>query len=169
MKKTIFIFGMMFIFLIAVCVAAATAEQCREKAVQHLDTAIQKRVALETKQYAGTWAQVLATRIADVNEITSNVALAKAAALEGIELSDPNNPKKPTVKEYMAQLIADRGKEEKFQKKQLYGTFLQAVEEIVSDPNSLPPESDPNYVEEMTRLEEFRTVCIDLVNEDGGI
>jgi hypothetical protein len=167
--KKILILSMMFILLIAVCVAAATAAQLKEQAVVHLETAIQKRVALETKQYAGTWAQVLAERVADCNEITSNVTLAKTAALAAIEATDPNSPKKPTVQAYMAQLIAERGKEEKFRKKQLYGTFLQAVEEIVSDPNSLPPESDPNYFTELERMEEFRTVCIDLVNEDGGI
>ncbi|MCE5185083.1 MAG: hypothetical protein LLF76_03040 [Planctomycetaceae bacterium] len=167
--KKIFVFSMMFVFLVAVCVMAVTAAELKDKAVQHLDTAIQKRVALETKQYAGTWAQVLAERIADVNEITSNVALAKSAALEGIELTDPNNPQKLTIKDYMSQVIADRGKEPTFVKKQNNGQFLQVIEEIVSDPNNLPPETDPNYVDEMERLESLRAACIEIVEGEGGI
>lgn len=159
----------MFWLLIGSVVLAASAEALKEQAYEHYQRAVTKQKELKTKEYSGTWDEILAVRIADVNEVTYNVAVAKWAAQAAIEVGDPNRPDKLTVKEFIAQTIARRTKEPEYQGKHRNGVFLKAVEEIVSDPNTYPPQADPNYIEEVERLESFRTACLELVNLNGGI
>lgn len=166
MKKTIIV-SFIILCLVAVCVAAATAAELKEKTYEHVELALEKQAQLKTKQYSGTWDEILAVRIADVNEVTYNVAVAKWAACEAMALEDPNCPL--TAKEFIAAEIARRTKEPEYQGKHRNGVFLKAVEEIVSDPNTYPPQADPNYIEEVERLESFRTACLELVNLNGGI
>lgn len=166
MKNTLLV-SFIVLCLVAVCVAAATAAQLKEKTYEHAALALAKQAELKTKQYSGTWDEILQVRIRDVNEITYNVAVAKWAACEAMTISDPNCPM--TVKEFIAAEIARRTKEPEYQGKHRNGVFLKAVEEIVSDPNTYPPQADPNYIEEVERLEDFRRACLDLVFASGGI
>ena len=166
MKKTLFV-SFAILCLVAVCVAAATAAQLKEKTYEHAALALAKQAELKTKQYSGTWDEILQVRIRDVNEITYNVAIAKWSACEAMTISDPNCPM--TAKEFIAKTIAERLKEPVYQEKHRNGEFLKAVDEIVVDPNSYPPPEDPNYIEEVERLEDFRRACLDLVFASGGI
>lgn len=170
MKKTLLV-SFIILCLVAVCVAAATAAQLKEETIEHLDRALTKQKELGTKQYSGTWVEILAVRIADVNEVTAEVALSKSKARQAIELSalDPNTTKVLTIQDYIAQVITEKGKEQVYQKKLHNANFLKAVEESVNDPGVLPPPEDPNYIDEIERLESFRTACLEIVTATGGI
>jgi hypothetical protein len=159
----------MFSLLIGSVVLAASAGALKEQAYEHYQRAVTKQKELKTKEYSGTWDEILAIRVADVNEVTAEVALSKAAAQAAIEVGDPNRPDKLTVKEFIAQTIARRTKEPEYQGKHRNGVFLQAIEAAVNDPNALPPPEDPNYLSEIERLEDLRTQALNLVMASGGI
>ncbi|MCE5184563.1 MAG: hypothetical protein LLF76_00360 [Planctomycetaceae bacterium] len=168
MSKKQFITGLVIVAIAAVCVAAATAEELRDLTWQRLDAAAEKQRALASKVYTGTFAEILAVRAADVNEVTTDIAVAKVTAVEAIEAAnDPAvRPDPNGIKLFITEVIAEKSKQAAYQQRLQNATFLIAVEELAADPNNVP---DPNDLDEQRRLQEFRTACLTITDLLGGI
>jgi hypothetical protein len=158
MRKLILIFAA----VTAICAMAATAEQLREETFDHLQAVETKQRNLKTKVYSGTWDQVLAVRVADVNEVVVEISRARVKAAELMAVSETAE----TVREAIQEAIRDKTRQQEHTLQRGNGEFLQAIEEYLADPNNIP---EPNDLEEIARVEDFRSVCLWIVELRGGI
>jgi len=140
--------------------AAAGEEALKTETYQHINAAGEKQRALATKQYAGTLGQILAARVADVNEVTVEIAAAKAKAVELMTLTgDPND-----IKAAIQRLICEKTKQADQEQKKRNGDFLGEVEQQLAE--QVP---DPNDLDEAARVEDLRRAVLDVVDKMGGI
>lgn len=167
MKVKSLITCLLIVSIVAIVAMAATAEELKQKTVQHYENAKTKQKALKTKVYEGTFDAILAVRVADVNDVNTEIRLAKAAAEEVLQLEEKAKP----AQQFVKKVIADHTEEEKYNQKHLNGTFLQAVEEVCADPNAFI--TDPNDPEDpnelQARIADFHAACLELVALTGGL
>lgn len=164
--KRIFWTSFFILAAVAIGVAAATAEELKAQSEQHFEAAKAKQKALKNKTYSGTFEQILAARVADVNDINLEIAQAKAAAAAALELDG----KPAAAQQFVAGVIADQTRETDHTRKYTNGAFLLAVEEMCKDPNSFAdPEhpEDPNELQ--ARIAELQAACLEIVRMTGGV
>ena len=145
--------------LIGSIVLAASAAELRDQVYTRLQAASEKQLEQKTKTYTGDFESILAARIADVNEVIVDIGTARQAATDLAALNgDPN-----AVKEAVQQVICKKTKEQKQIRKIGALGFMQAVEQILNDPNNQP---DPNDLLEQERLADLRRACLEITESE---
>lgn len=131
----------------------AAAEQ---EVVDQINQLPVKKEQMETKLYNGTFADIMAQRIADANDIIvlSNTIQDQSEKIyKAIKL----DAEKKKVVEYVLQKY---NSVKKVQKNQVLDKTIFDINKELSDPNQLPPESDPNYMPELKRRMEMMAAVI---------
>jgi hypothetical protein len=155
MRKTMICFCGL---LVGTAAIAATAAELKDTVFERLQAAAQKQREHKTKTYSGDFAAILAARIADVNEVISDIGHAKGAAVSlAVMVGDPND-----IRGAVQRVIDEKTKKVKQEKKKGALDFMADVESVLADPNSQP---DPNDIEEAARLADFERACLELVTE----
>lgn len=157
---------LLIVSIVAMVAMAATAEELKQKSIEHLEAAKVKQKALKTKVYEGTFDEILVLRVADVNDVNMEICAAKTAAEQALQMQQTAEP----AQQFVKKVIADKTEEERYLQKHLNGTFLQAVEEVIADPNAWIDPNNPETPEELqARVAEFQAACLEIVQLTGGI
>jgi len=134
-------FTVLLLLLIAGSCWADTLLERQVKIQARIKALPDKKAALEVKTYSGTFEEVLAARIIDLNDV---VVEAQTIVTDCNQLGKDAGLGDPPIGVVIAKLtkVVDPNIQEK---KRLNNRFLRDVNEAFTDPNGLPDTNDPNY------------------------
>ncbi len=137
---------------------AADAAYRKNEIVAMVNQLPAKQQQLDSKVYTGTIDQIIAYRIADVNEVVvfSELIDKKTESLcKDLKMSVPE-------KEFFKELIKKYNDTIEVAEKKHNNEFLQAVISMRNDPNVIPESSDPNYLTKIEQWNSFMIACFEL-------
>jgi len=148
--------------MLAVCWGDDDPKVLEADVYTHIKAAETKQKLLPTKTYSGTFGEIMAARVADVNDVAVEIAQAKAK----VERLFVVTGEKMDVAEKIKAVISQQAKEEVNEEKKRNGEFLGALDAIVHDPNMPTATEDPEMAERMAMLWEAVT---DIIERSGGV
>lgn len=130
-----------------------------------------KEQELKEKEYTGTVVDVFSQYIADSNDILVYAQTMVSKSKDYCEkmkfvpvIPDDPNSIRPQKWDFVKLVVERHGKvEEKEAQKNTY-IFLKEAVPIISDPNSLPEPTDPNYVDELDRRNQLLAAIFEICN-----
>lgn len=146
------------IILFAAAVFSETIRERVDNVQQRICELPQKKAALASKTYSGTFCDILEQRIRDLNEV---IVEAQQVLAEVNDICvDTNTSQPPKFKLIMT--VKQKADVNDIKVKEKNNEFLNAVNDAISDPNII----DPN---EIAQGQELFQWCVEILNSEGGL